>query len=31
MIWALDVAGYAGSPAAELDLVAFDVLGERLL
>ena len=31
MIWALDVAGYAGSPAAELDLAAFDVLGERLL
>ena len=31
MIFALDVAGYADSPAAKLDVVAFDVLGERLL
>ena len=31
MIFALDVAGYADSPATKLDVVAFDVLGERLL
>jgi RimJ/RimL family protein N-acetyltransferase len=31
LVYAMDVAGYAGSPATAVDLAAFDVLGERLL